>query len=232
MNGYTSGGDPRRRLRRCSTRRRARFRDEPMAHLRAAAKRGAFAERASAGGRTARSSSPTSSSRRCTRTQADRVLEGRAGPERAELAPPGARPPSHRRRAPAERGRFRERFVASLSHDLRSPLSAAKTAAQVIALGSLPAAKIVDLVATDLGQHRPRRPHARRSPRREPHRRGPAVEARARGVRPGRDRAQGLLAELASRHGPRFHVVTEGPTKGVWNAEALRRVLDNLSRMP
>jgi len=122
---------------------------------------------------------------------------------------------------------YRERFVASLSHDLRSPLSAAKTGAQLIALGSMSAEKtvevaqrisdstdradrmIVDLLdATRLGAGQTLRLELE--------------ECDLLQI------GQQVTTELAARHGPRFKLLAEGPAKGMWNADALRRVLENL----
>jgi PAS domain S-box-containing protein len=121
----------------------------------------------------------------------------------------------------------RERFVAALSHDLRSPLSAAKTAVQLIAgESSLPErieeltkrinsaidradrmlVDLLDASRVDAGQGIPLE----------------LEECDLVKI------AEDVCADFTARHGPRFVVLAEGDVKGVWNGEALRRVLDNL----
>jgi PAS domain S-box-containing protein len=121
----------------------------------------------------------------------------------------------------------RERFVATLTHDLRSPLSAAKSASELIT----------------------RLPEKTDRVRVWAHRIGDALDRADRmisdlldatSLQAGgkmhlqfercdlREIAQDLCDELATRHGNRFVVQSEGSTVGVWNPDALRRVFDNL----
>ncbi len=123
---------------------------------------------------------------------------------------------------------YRERFVATLTHDLRAPLTAARAAADLIAraptkedrVRSL-AIRIVDAVdrtdrmISDLldatrihaGEPLPLR----------------FEECDVRAI------AREVCDELATHHGDRFRLDVQGPTTGFWSPEGLRRVLENLA---
>ncbi len=122
---------------------------------------------------------------------------------------------------------YRNRFIATLTHDLRSPLAAAMTGAELIA----------------------RAPDKTEKVRIWAHRIGTAVERSDRMIKDLLDatRLQAgeqlplefehtdlrpivgeLCDDLTTRHGTRFAVVTEGQTSGFWSPDGLRRVLDNL----
>jgi len=121
----------------------------------------------------------------------------------------------------------RERFVAGLSHDLRSPLTAARLSAEMIAhapydgeqvrtranriAGSLSRVDrmIADLVdATRLHAANPLALH---------------FEDCDLG-----QIAVKTCADLAPRHGDRFRVEIDGSPLGSWNADGLNRVVENL----
>ena len=123
-----------------------RSRDEPMLHLRAAAIEGRFRGE---GMRRKKSGEDFLADVLITPMYEEGQLTGFSKvvqdlSERSSLLQERdlLRIDADRLRSEAE---FRERFVASLSHDLRSPLSAAKTAAQIITLRNAPAEKIVEL---------------------------------------------------------------------------------------
>lgn len=119
---------------------------------------------------------------------------------------------------------YRERFVATLTHDLRTPLSAAK-----------------ELIA--------RSPDNAEKVRVRAHRISDSVDRTDRMIGDLLDASQlhagktmhlefgqcdlrqiaaEVCDELATRHGNRFVVEAEGSTTGSWSAEGLRRVLENL----
>jgi PAS domain S-box-containing protein len=207
----------------------ARFRDEPMAHLRAAALEGRFRgeglRRRKNGEEFLADVLITPMYESGKLTGFSKVVQDVS--ERTSLLQERDLLRMDTERLKNEAA-YRERFVASLSHDLRSPLSAAKTGAQVIALGSLPLEKtmevaqkisdnvdrvdrmIVDMLDAsriDAGQTL-------------------TLELESCDLI---EIATQVIAELSARHGPRFKLVTEeGAANGVWNAEALRRVLENL----
>ncbi|MET0405345.1 MAG: PAS domain-containing sensor histidine kinase [Cystobacter sp.] len=122
---------------------------------------------------------------------------------------------------------MRERFVLTLTHDLRSPLAAAKTGAGLILRAPENPEKVqvwagrisdavdrMDRMISDLldtnrlvaGEPLPMEF-------------GPCDLA---------DVARAVEEELSSRHGDRFLLETRGETQGVWNCAGLRRVLENL----
>lgn len=122
---------------------------------------------------------------------------------------------------------YRNRFIATLTHDLRSPLAAAMTGAELIA----------------------RAPEKTEKVRTWAHRISTAVERTDRMISDLLDatRLQAgeqlplefehtdlkpivgeLCDDLTTRHGTRFAVLTEGQTSGFWSPDGLRRVLDNL----
>ncbi|MBA3391630.1 MAG: PAS domain-containing sensor histidine kinase [Deltaproteobacteria bacterium] len=127
-------------------------------------------------------------------------------------------------RADAE---YRERFVATLTHDLRSPLAAARTGADLIVEYPDQPEKVrswasrisdalhrADKMIADLLDAS--RLHAGQ---------GLALQCHECDLRP---LAEQLREELAVRHGPRFHVEVDGDTTGYWSGDGLRRVLENL----
>jgi PAS domain S-box-containing protein len=122
---------------------------------------------------------------------------------------------------------FREQFVASLSHDLRSPLAAAKASADLILRSPDKTEKVVewgqrivqsidrtDAMITDLLD-------ATRIQAGRP----PALQFEPCDLAAI---AAQLCEELSSTHGIPITVEVDGDASGLWNAEALRRVLDNL----
>ncbi|HEY2030703.1 MAG TPA: PAS domain-containing sensor histidine kinase [Myxococcales bacterium] len=122
---------------------------------------------------------------------------------------------------------YRERFVQALTHDLRTPLQAAKAAAGLIARspGDETKARIwslrisdavdrtdsmisdlLDAALVDAGQAIPLQ----------------MVACDLKKV------AADAADELRTRHGDRFLLTTDGTTDGHWDAQAMRRVFDNL----
>lgn len=121
----------------------------------------------------------------------------------------------------------RERFVAALSHDLRSPLSAAKTGAQLIGRGDQTPERTGELARriSDAVDRADRMLVDLLDASRVDAGQGISLELEPCDLV---KIAEDVCAELGVRHGPRFAVVAEAEIKGVWNADALRRVLDNL----
>jgi PAS domain S-box-containing protein len=122
---------------------------------------------------------------------------------------------------------YRERFVAALSHDLRSPLGAARTSAELIAR----APEKTDNVRT--WAHRISEAVARTdrmisdlldASRLQAGERLP-LECKDCDLR---QIATEVCDDLASKHGSRFTIQTDGPTGAFASPDGLRRVLDNL----
>jgi PAS domain S-box-containing protein len=122
---------------------------------------------------------------------------------------------------------YRERFVQHLTHDLRSPLSAAKAAAGLIARAPHEEDKVrtwtqrisdavdrCDRMITDLLDAARLDAGERIS-----------VNLRECDVR---RIAEEACDEQRTQHGDRFRIEYEGATRGHWDPQALRRVLDNL----
>ncbi|MFL5299197.1 MAG: ATP-binding protein, partial [Anaeromyxobacteraceae bacterium] len=122
---------------------------------------------------------------------------------------------------------YRKRFIETLTHDLRSPLSAVKTAAQ--------------LIARSPGDHDKVRAWGGRI--------AEAVERTDRMISDLLDAsrleagehlsltfascdlrkiAEEVCDELSSRQAHRFVIEAQGSTQGIWSEDGLRRVLDNL----
>jgi PAS domain S-box-containing protein len=205
-----------------------RLRDEPMAHLRAAALEGRFRGE---GVRRRKNGETFMADVLITPMYDGEALTGFSKvvqdlTERSSLLQERdlLRVDANRLRCEAQE---RERFVAALFHDLRSPLSAAKTGAQLIARGGHSPAKLdelakrisnavdrADRMLVDLLD-------------------ASRIDA-GQGIRLDLEEcdlvkiAEEECADHAARHGARFSVIAEDDVKGMWNAEALRRVLDNL----
>jgi PAS domain S-box-containing protein len=122
---------------------------------------------------------------------------------------------------------YRERFVQTLTHDLLTPLSAAKAAANLIARAPQDEAKVrnwsmriadavdrCDAMIADLLDAA--RLHA-----------GEPIPVQLQDCDLARLVAD-AADELSTRYGDRFHVEIEGSTKGHWCPRGLRRVIDNL----
>lgn len=122
---------------------------------------------------------------------------------------------------------YRDTFVATLTHDLRSPLSSAMTRAELIRLhpgsseevrgwaeGILDAVRRADRMISDLLD-------AARVDSRE----GLSLDMEHCDLK---EIAAEACRELSSRHGDRFTIDVDGATTGFWNRDGLRRVLDNL----
>lgn len=128
---------------------------------------------------------------------------------------------------PTPEAEYRERFVATLTHDLRSPLAAALMGAHMIAQSpddpeqvrdwanriaesvermDRLISDILDVSRLDAGNAL-----ALRLERCDLH----AIAAE-------------LSREMAARHGARFRVEADGDTSGVWSSDCVRRILENL----
>lgn len=122
---------------------------------------------------------------------------------------------------------YRRRFIATLTHDLRSPISAAKVGAQLIARSPERAEKVrqwalrisdavdradrmivdlLDVSRLDSGQRF-------------------VLELEPCNLL---HIAEDVCADLSTRHGDHFVLEVEGSTDGHWNGDALWRVLENL----
>lgn len=126
-----------------------------------------------------------------------------------------------------EEAEYRERLVAALSHDLRSPLAVSVTAAELIAKSPGDPAKVTawsqKIVASLLRADRmiadlldTSRLHAGESLSLD------FAHCDARVI------SQDLIAELADRHGDRFRIDAEGDTAGFWSPDGLHRIVENL----
>lgn len=121
----------------------------------------------------------------------------------------------------------REQFVASLSHDLRNPLSVARTAAQLIERSPAAAERAADLarrITCALERADRMLVDLLDASRLEA---GKGLKLDLEECDLAKIAAE-VCAELAARHGPRFTVIAESEAKGLWNADALRRILENL----
>lgn len=122
---------------------------------------------------------------------------------------------------------LRERFVASVSHDLRTPLSAARMSAQLLSrrVGDPDAVRRgADRITDNLDRvNRMIRDLLDVS-------RINAGQSLALALSPCdlRQIAAETLQELSTIHGDRFVLECAEPVEGVWNPEALRRILENL----
>ena len=129
-----------------------------------------------------------------------------------------------RLRAEAEE---RQCFVMALSHDLRSPLSAAKTGAQLLARDPSAAHRVADIAKriSDAVDRADRMIVDLLDASRIDAGQGFQLElqdcdfARI---------AHEVAADFRGRHGQRFVVFVENEVTGFWDPEALRRILDNL----
>ena len=122
---------------------------------------------------------------------------------------------------------YRERFVQTLTHDLRSPLSAAKAAAALIARTPHDDAKVrswaqrisdavdrCDRMISDLLDAA--RLHS-----------GEGIPVKIEACDLARI-AEDAADELRTREGDRFRIEIDGSSKGYWCPYGMRRVLDNL----
>ncbi|WP_160174392.1 sensor histidine kinase [Archangium violaceum] len=122
---------------------------------------------------------------------------------------------------------LRDQFVSALSHDLRTPLTAAKMSAQLIPRQPNVPDKVYSLAArvrqnidradqmiTDLLDSNRIRAGQ-----------GLPIEVRACELR---QVVADALEELSSVHGERFHLRGEKRMEGHWDARALRRLVENL----
>lgn len=122
---------------------------------------------------------------------------------------------------------LRERFVATLTHDLRSPLTAAKMSAQLI-LRHLNVPEPIQKQAGRIKDHIDRADRMIRD----------LLDVSR--VRAGerlpldltacdlRIVVENALADLTSIHGDRFHFIADPEVVGIWDASELRRVIENL----
>ena len=122
---------------------------------------------------------------------------------------------------------LRERFVATLSHDLRTPLQAATMAAQLIRrklgdseVAQLFAGRIVENIrrADDMIRNLLDASRLKAGERL-------AIEAEHCELN---EIAADTLADLATLHGDRFTLIAESRIEGHWSKGEIRRVLENL----
>ncbi|HEX5752916.1 MAG TPA: HAMP domain-containing sensor histidine kinase [Archangium sp.] len=110
----------------------------------------------------------------------------------------------------------REQFVSSLSHDLRTPLTAAKMSAQLIPRQPHLPDKVYSLAA-----------RVRQNIDRADQMITDLLDANR--IRAGQGLPLEVSAEELSRvHGERFHLRSEKRMEGRWDARALRRLVENL----
>ncbi len=122
---------------------------------------------------------------------------------------------------------YRKRLVATVTHDLRSPLAATKSAAQMIARSPENVEKVrtwAGRIAEAMSRADGMVSNLLDVNRLEAGERITATYALCDLKRV----AEELNDELSVRYGDRFHLETEGITLGFWSGDSLRRVLDNL----
>lgn len=122
---------------------------------------------------------------------------------------------------------YRKRFVATVAHDLRSPLAATKSAAQMIVRDPENLERVRlwgERIAEAVGRVDSMVSNLLDVNRLEAGERITATFALCDLKRV----AESLHEELRTRHGDRFRLKTEGITLGFWSGDGLRRVLDNL----
>jgi signal transduction histidine kinase len=122
---------------------------------------------------------------------------------------------------------LRERFVATISHDLRTPLSAARITAQLMERR----AEDPDAVRKSAGRIADNLDRADRMIRdlldASRLNAGETLPLQLEPCDLGQIAAN-TLEELSTVHGDRFVLRTEGELEGVWSRSALRRILENL----
>jgi signal transduction histidine kinase len=124
-------------------------------------------------------------------------------------------------------GKIREQFVATLTHDLRNPLSAANMAAELI-IDELENPKEIIFLVSRIKENITRVNRMIQDLLDSALvRGGERLKLNLSEVN-GRDLIQGLTRELSLVHGRRFIVEVE-PVKGIWDKEALGRALENLA---
>lgn len=122
---------------------------------------------------------------------------------------------------------YRKRFAATVAHDLRSPLAATKSAAQMIARSPENLEKVTtwaNRIAEAMTRADGMVSNLLDVNRLEAGERITATFALCDVKRV----AEELNEELSARHGDRFVLETLGITLGFWSGDSLRRVLDNL----
>jgi signal transduction histidine kinase len=121
---------------------------------------------------------------------------------------------------------LREQFVATLSHDLRTPLSAAKMGAELLLRGGDP--ERVKLLPSRIAQNLDRvdamlrdllDANSLKAGERLP------IEISACALD---DIARETLDDLSSVHGDRFVLRTRARIEGYWSCDGIRRILENL----
>jgi PAS domain S-box-containing protein len=122
---------------------------------------------------------------------------------------------------------LRERFVATLTHDLRTPLTAAKLSAQVLARRLTDSPSSVR-TATKIEEHIDRADAMIRDLLDA--NRINAGEALPLNFGPCdlREVAEATLADLGTIHGDRFALKEGAPIVGTWDCGGIRRILENL----
>jgi signal transduction histidine kinase len=122
---------------------------------------------------------------------------------------------------------LRERFVATLAHDLRTPLGAIKMAFELL-LVELPkrpeVAELSDLLFRNIARTETMLQDLLDTHRIHAGHRLPLHIARCNLS----EIARATLKDLAAEFGPRFELEVERDATGFWDAERLRRLLENL----
>lgn len=150
--------------------------------------------------------------------------EATAARERAEIDKEQLRVFASKLAAETE---LRERFVVTLSHDLRTPLAAAKMGAQLVARRSADSAEVVKLAAK-VAHNVDRVDEMIRD----------LLDANAIGAGGTlivhrepcnlNELTADTLDELSLVHGDRFELRADGQIDGAWSKSGVRRILENL----
>lgn len=122
---------------------------------------------------------------------------------------------------------LREKFVAALTHDLRTPLAAAKMGAELLALETPDPVLLKDITGRIVA-NMDRADHMIRdlldATRIKAGERLPLTLEEC-GLN---EIANAALADLASVHGDRFILQVDRDVSGLWDRDSLRRMIDNL----
>ncbi|HEU0035558.1 MAG TPA: ATP-binding protein [Kofleriaceae bacterium] len=126
-----------------------------------------------------------------------------------------------------EERELRERFVAALTHDLRTPLGAAKMGAELLLRGTTDAARVQRL-ASRINDNIDRADAMIRDLLDVNLIRAGGTLSLERVAGDLVALVRGTLDELSSIHGNRFALRAPSPIPGAWDADAVRRIVENL----
>ncbi len=123
---------------------------------------------------------------------------------------------------------LRERFVTALSHDLRTPLTAAKMSAQMLVLRPIDQAqlhRIANRIASNMDRADEMIRDILDASRIKAGQKIPidVIGCDLHAI------VRAALDNLASMHGDRFGLDGDGPIEGHWDCSALQRVVENLA---